>query len=137
MKALYPPLSYAIFFALGIAVLLVIMTLISSFTDGVQKNYAYVQLNFISETIRDEILKLYSTNATGRFQLETPKSIAGRQYIIELDQNNLNLSLSIGGKKIEAYRLVNISASMSGRSYSPASIEVEKTDGNTFIRLVQ
>ena len=57
MKALYPPLSYAIFIALSVVALLAIMTFTSVFTDGVQKNYAYAQLDFISESIRDEILK--------------------------------------------------------------------------------
>jgi hypothetical protein len=137
MKALYPPLSYAIFIALSIAALLAIMTLINAFTDSVQRNYASAQLSFVSETIRDEILKLYSTNATGTFQLEIPRDIAGRQYSIEMSQNDLNLSLTIGSKKIEAYRLVNISASMSGTSYPPASIEIEKISGNTIIRLVR
>ena len=136
MKALYPPLSYAIFLALSIAALIVIMTLISSFTDTIQKNYAYAQLNFVSEVIKDDILKMYATNATGRFQLEIPDEIAGKQYTIELNQNDLNLSLSIADKEIEAYRLINISASMSGRSSSPVSIEIEKVDGSTFIRLI-
>lgn len=136
MKGLYPPLSYAIFIALGIATLLAIMTLLNVFTSNVQKNYAYAQLDTLSETIRGEILKLYSTNAEGKFQLDLPTTIAGKQYIIELSQNDLNLSLVIGNEKIEAYRLVNISAAMSGSSSAPASIEIDRTGGNTFVRLV-
>lgn len=136
MKALYPPLSYAIFIMLSLIALFAIMTLMNTFTDRVKTSYAYAQLDFVSESIRDEILELYSTNATGRFQLEIPRYIVGKQYIIEMDQNNLNLSLTVGNKKIESYRLVNISATMSGNSYSPASIEIEKIDGDTFIRLV-
>ena len=136
MKALYPPLSYAIFTALSIAALLAIMTVLNVFTDNIQKNYARAQLDMTSEMIRNEILKLYSTNAEGKFKLEIPNDIAGRQYTIELSQKYLNLSITVRNEKIETYRFVNISATMSGESYAPASIEIERTEGNTLVRLV-
>ena len=136
MKALYPPLSYTLFIAIGIIALSVIMVMINSFTDGVQKSYALSQLDYTSEVIRNEILRLYSTSADGKFQLYIPKDIVGKQYLIELNQKNLKLSLSVGGKIISVERLINTSATLSGKSYAPASIEMGKVNGDVFIRLV-
>jgi hypothetical protein len=136
MKALYPPLSYTLFIVISIAVLSVILVLMNTFTSGIQKNYAYSQLNYVAEVIRDDVLKLYSTNAEGRFQLSIPHDIIGKQYSIELNQENLTLSLVIKDEIIEVKRSINISAALSGRSYAPASIELNKTNGEVSIRLV-
>ncbi len=136
MKALYPPLSYTLFIVIGIAALSVILVVVNIFSESIQRNYAYGQLNYVAEIIRQETLKLYSTNAEGRFQLEIPKDIIGKQYLIELNQKNLKLSLEFRDKRIEVERLVNVSASLSGRSYAPVSIEMNKTNGDISIRLV-
>jgi hypothetical protein len=136
MKALYPPLSYALFIAIGVVALSMIMVVINTFTDGIQRNYAYNQLDYTAEVIKDDILKLYSTNAEGRVDVDAPTEIAGKQYMIELNQNNLTLSLYVGNKLLEVNRSINIDASLSGRSYAPVSIEMNKSNGDIFIRLV-
>jgi len=136
MKALYPPLSYALFIAIGIVALSMIMVFINNFTDGIQRNYAYNQLDYTADVIKDDILKLYSTNAEGRINVDAPTEIAGKQYMIELNQNNLTLSFYLGNKLLEVDRFINISASLSGRSYAPVSVEMEKSNGYVFIRLI-
>jgi hypothetical protein len=136
MKALYPPLSYALFIAIGIAALSMIMVFINNFTDGIQRNYAYNQLEYTADVIKDDILKLYSTGAEGRIDVNAPTEIAGKQYTIELNQNNLTLSLFMGNRLLEVNRSINIDASLSGRSYAPVSVEMEKLNGDVFIRLV-
>ncbi len=136
MKALYPPLSYALFIAIGVVALSMIMVVINTFTDGIQRNYAYNQLDYTAEVIKDDILKLYSTNAEGRIDVDAPTEIAGKQYMIELNQNNLTLSLYVGNKLLEVNRSINIDASLSGRSYAPVSVEMNKSNGDIFIRLV-
>jgi len=136
MKALYPPLSYALFIAIGVVALSMIMVVINTFTDGIQRNYAYNQLDYAAEVIKDDILKLYSTNAEGRIDVDAPTEIAGKQYMIELNQNNLTLSLYVGNKLLEVNRSINIDASLSGRSYAPVSVEINKSNGDIFIRLV-
>ena len=136
MKALYPPLSYTLFIVISITVLSVILVLMNTFTGGIQKNYAYSQLDYVAEVIRDDILKLYSTNAEGKFQLSIPKDIIGKQYLIELNQENLTLSLNINNEIIEVKRSIIISVTLSGRSYAPVSIELNKTNGDISIRLV-
>jgi hypothetical protein len=136
MKALYPPLSYALFIAIGVVALSMIMVAINTFTDGIQRNYAYNQLDYTAEVIKDDILKLYSANAEGRIDVDAPTEIAGKQYMIELNQNNLTLSLYVGNKLLEVNRSINIDASLSGRSYAPVSVEMNKSNGDIFIRLV-
>jgi len=136
MKALYPPLSYALFIAIGVVALSMIMVFINNFTDGIQRNYAYSQLDYTAEVIKDDILKLYSTNAEGRTDVDAPAEIAGKQYMIELNQNNLTLSLYVGSKLLEVNRSINIDASLSGRSYAPVAVEMNKSNGDIFIRLV-
>jgi hypothetical protein len=136
MKGLYPPLSYTLFIVISIAALSVILIMINTFSEDIQRNYARSQLNYVSENIRNDILKLYSTNAEGKFQLSVPKLIIEKQYLIELDQKTLKLSLDLTGGKIEVERFLNISATFSGSSFAPASIEMNKTDGEILIRLV-
>jgi len=136
MKALYPPLSYTLFIVISIATLSVILLTVNLFSENIQRDFAYSQLNYVKEVVRQDILKLYSTNAEGKFQLSIPKNIIGKQYSIELDQKNLKLSLEFKNKRIEAEGFVNVSASLSGKSYVPASIEMNRTDGDISIRLV-
>jgi ABC-type lipoprotein release transport system permease subunit len=55
MKAVYPSLSYALFIVISIAALSVIMVVMNVFTDNIKRNYAYSQLNYVAEVIRDDI----------------------------------------------------------------------------------
>ena len=136
MKAVYPPLSYALFIAISVVALSMILISMNLFTSNVQRNYARSQLDYVAELMRDDILELYSTNSNGTYQMPIPRDIAGKQYFIELQDKKVKLSLSIGDKTIETERLVNVSASLSGKSYAPVSVEMERIGGNTFIRLV-
>ncbi len=136
MKALYPPLSYTLFIVISIAALSIILIIVNTFSENIQRNYAYGQLNYIAEVIRQDILKLYSTNAEGRLELSIPKDIIGKQYLIELDQKNLKLSLEFKDERIEVERFINTSASLSGRFFAPVSIEMNKTNGDISIKLV-
>jgi len=136
MKALYPPLSYTIFIVISIAALSVILVTVNTFSENIQRDYARSQLDYIAEVIRQDILRLYSTNAEGRLQLSIPKDITGKQYLIELNQKNLKLSLNIRDEILEVERFINTNASLSGKSYAPVSIEMNKTDGDIFIRLI-
>ena len=113
-----------------------IMVFINNFTDGIQRNYAFSQLGYTADVIKDDILKLYSTGAEGRIVVDAPTEIAGKQYAIELSQNILTLSLYMGNKLLEVNRSINIDASLSGRSYAPVSVEMEKSNGDVSIRLV-
>ncbi len=136
MKALYPPLSYTLFIVISIAALSVILVTVNLFSENIQRDFAFNQLSYVTEVVRQDILKLYSTNAEGKFQLSIPKNIIGKQYSIELNQKNLKLSLEFKNERIEAESFVNVSASLSGRSYAPASIEMNRTNGDISIRLV-
>ena len=137
MKALYPPLSYTLFIVISIAALSVILVVVNVFSENIQRDFARNQLTYVTEVIRQDILKLYSTNAEGKFGLPIPRTIIGKQYSIELDEKNLKLSLVFKNEKIEVEKLVNVSASLTGNSYAPASIEMNKTDGDISIRLIQ
>ena len=136
MKALYPPLSYTLFIVISIAALSIILIVVNTFSEDIQRNYAYGQLNYISEVIRQDILRLYSTNAEGRLQLSIPKDVIGKQYLIEINQKNLKLSLEFRDERIEVECFINTSASLSGRLFAPVSIEMNKTNGDISIKLV-
>ena len=137
MKALYPPLSYALFIAISIAVLSLILISINGFVEGLEKNYAYKSLDYVAESIKNEILRMYSTGAECKFQLFLPEEIVRKKYMIELSQNNLTVSLSFKGENMEVKRFINITATLNGSSYIPASIEMRKSSGNIFIELVK
>ncbi|NIO44535.1 MAG: hypothetical protein GTN36_03210 [Candidatus Aenigmarchaeota archaeon] len=136
MKALYPPLSYTLFIVISIVVLSIILVAVNTFSEDIQRNYARSQLNYVAEVIRQDILRLYSTDAEGRLQLPIPKDVIGKQYSIELNQKNLKLVLPFRGREIEVQRFINTSASLTGKSFAPISIEMNKTNGDISIRLV-
>ncbi len=136
MKAQYPSISYTLFIVISIMALSMMIISINTFTDNVEKNYANAQLNYAAEVLRDDILKLYSTNAEGEFQIGIPDKIIGKQYSVEFDQDRVRLSLIVVEKLMTAERLLNIDASFSGKSYAPVTLEMRKVSGNVFIRLI-
>ncbi len=68
--------------------------------------------------------------------MNLPEKIGERKYSLTLYQNNLIVSLPLKNEIIEVNRTLNIDAELSGESYLPASIEIEKIGGITTISLV-
>jgi hypothetical protein len=132
MKAVYPSLSYALFTVIGIVALSLLIIWINSYSEDVQGSYANEQLNYAADVMRNTVLDVYSLDANALVQVPMPKYIVGRQYSVLLNESKIVLRLDTGKKVIEVQRTLGINASLSGRSYAPATIQM--TDGA--IRLV-
>jgi len=124
MKAVYPTLSYTLFIVISLLVLSIILISVTGLIENMEKRYAYNQLNYAAEVVKDEILKIYATNSNGTIQLPLPRDVVGKRYTVEFYQNNLTVKVDVKGETIKADRLVNITATLSGKSYMPASIEM-------------
>jgi len=73
---------------------------------------------------------------SGNFKLKLPEKIGNRKYTISFQQNTLSACVSVENELIEVTRLLNIDATFNGTSYMPASINIEKLNGNISISLV-
>ncbi len=99
MKAISPLVSHSIFMAVGIVVLIFISAMIWYIYDSYIKETINVELNKNIHIIADEISKLYSLKSSsinpqantsvllGSVDLILPEKVAGRNYIIELQQS--------------------------------------------------
>jgi len=137
MKGIYPFLSYTTLIAIGFVVLTLLLIFVFDLTTNIEEKHILSQLDYTAGYVKGEILKLYAANAEGKFKLSVPETIANKKYTIGLDQNNLTVKLILRNKPIEVTRTIKINATLTGLSYLPASIEMEKlSDGNILIRLI-
>jgi hypothetical protein len=142
MKAVTPILSHSSLLLIGlIAVSLIIVSLSTSFSTT-ERDLIRTELNYIAESAKNKVLEVYilanqsSEYFNSSFELELPEKIGERNYLLKLDQENLTASMSFKNENIEVVRTINIDAQMSGESYLPASILVEKSGGIITIDLV-
>jgi hypothetical protein len=126
MKAVYPSLSYALFTVISIISLSIVIIWVSSFSEGIQSNYANEQLNYAADIVRSAVLDMYATNASCILQVPMPRYIVGRQYSVELSGTNISLTLNRGSKTIQVNRSLDVNASMSGKSFAPVTISLDK-----------
>jgi hypothetical protein len=133
MKGEYPSLSYTLFTVISIVVLSLLMVWVSSFSENVQNSYAYNQLNYAADVVRNSVLDIYSTNAQASLPVPIPKYITGKQYAVELSNNTIKLSMNTGRRTIEVSRTLDISANLSGRSYAPISIELRRSENISIV----
>jgi hypothetical protein len=124
----YPSLSYALFTVIGIVALSMLIIWINSYSEDVQGSYANEQLNYAADVMRNNVLDMYSLNANSVVLVPIPRYIVGRQYSISLDNSSVTLRLDVGKRVIEVKREIGVNATLSGRSYAPATLQMSKED---------
>jgi len=136
MKGISPLLSYATLLAVGFLAVALLLVAVSDFSDDIGKRFTKAQIDFIAESIRDDIFKLYNSGSEGKISLPIPENIGNKKYLIELNQSELKVKINFKGETIEVKKDLNINAILSGSSYPPALIEMKKYPDITSIRLI-
>ena len=124
----YPSLSYALFTVIGIVALSMLIIWINSYSEDVQSSYANEQLNYAVDIVRNTVLDMYSLDANSVVSVPMPKYIVGRQYSVSFNESSVTLRIDIGKKVIEVQRTIGVNATLSGRSYAPATLRMSKED---------
>jgi len=142
MKAVYPTLSHSTLLLIGLIAMSLILVSIYSFISDLEKNMTYLDLNYIADSTKNKILEVYSlanqssNYSKGTFQLSLPEKIGNRKYSITFYQNDLMVSVPLKTDIIEVSRQLKINATLSGTAYLPATLNMEKQDGDIYINLV-
>jgi len=142
MKAIYPTLSHSVLLLIGLIAMSLILFSIYSFISDLEKDTSYLYLNYIADSTKNKILEVYSLAnqssdySKGAFQLSLPEKIGNRRYTITFYQNDLVVSVPLRSDIIEVSRQLKINATLSGTSYLPATLEIEKQNGDIYINLV-
>jgi len=136
MKGVSPLLSYSTLLAVGFIAVALILFTVSDFADDIGKRFTKAQIDFVAESIKTDILKLYALRSEGKILLSVPENIGNKKYMIELNQNELKVSIGFKNEIIEVKKQVKINATLNGSSYPPASIEMKRYLDNISISLV-
>ena len=142
MKAVYPTLSHSVLLLIGLVAMSLILFSIYSFISDLEKDMSYLDLNYIADSTKNKILEIYSLAnqssdySKGALQLSLPEKIGNRRYTITFYQNDLLVSVPLRSDIIEVSRQLKINATLSGTSYLPATLEMEKQNGDIHINLV-
>jgi len=143
MKGAYPTLSHSILLLLCLIAMSLIITSVFASLIRIEKDLTMVELNFFADTIKNKVLEAYSLAnqsseyASGMFQINLPERIGNKKYSITLYQYGLLVNTSVKNEPIEISRDLPIDAELSGSSFMPVSIKVEKQNGEIKIGLIE
>lgn len=125
MKGVDPLVSHALFISITIIAVIMIIVGVFNFNADIQKTSIQIQLDYIAEHTKGEILDLYYLSKNGlldaEIKLTLPDKIANNIYEIELNQNGLKIKF--GENEIE--RKIDIDYPMSGSSSLPAYLKLK------------
>ena len=142
MKGIYPTLSHSILLLLGLIAMSLIISSIYISLASIEKDLTTVELNYFADAIESKVLDVYSlanessTYTTGVFKLNLPEKIGNNKYSVTLGQGLLLVNISVRNQQIEVVRDLSIDAEISGASFMPASIKVDKQNEKIKIGLV-
>jgi len=136
MKGVSPLLSYSTLLAVGFIAVALILFTVSDFADDIGKRFTKAQIDFVAESIKTDILKLYALGSEGKILLSVPENIGNKKYMIELIQNELMVKINFKNEIIEVKKQLKINATLNGSSYPPASIEMKRYPDNISISLI-
>jgi hypothetical protein len=143
MKGMYPTLSHSILLLLGLITMSLLIVAISSSLSNIETDLTTVELNFIADSAKSKVIEVYafanqsSSYATGLFSLNLPDKVGNVKYSMTLQQNDLILTATVKNNIIEIVRPLAIDAELSGSSFMPASIKLDKQNGLIKIGLIQ
>lgn len=143
MKGMYPTLSHSILLLLGLLTMSMIILTISTSLSRIETDLTATELNFVADSVKNKIMEVYSyanqssTYVTGLFNLDLPEEIGNKKYSITLYQNGLVVNATLKSGSIGVVRNLAIDAELSGSSFMPVSVKLEKQNGIIKIGLVK
>lgn len=143
MKGVSPLVSHSSLLIISIIGLGLIVGTVSDYLFDTEKTLTKLELNNIANKVKTNFIKVYSLAnttsgyVTGIFELSVAEKVGGKKVLLDANADNFTLSATFNNEKIEIVRSLNIDANISGIAYLPASLVLEKINGNITIRLVE
>ena len=141
MKGVHPILSHTALLVIGLVAMGMIVASLSSSFSKTERSLINSEVDYIAESAKVKILEIYnlasqSDFSSGNFEFGLPEKIGDKKYLLILRQNLLTVRMPFDNDNIEVNRTLRIDANISGESYMPASINVEKKEGLVTMELV-
>ncbi|MBN2202626.1 MAG: hypothetical protein JW700_00345 [Candidatus Aenigmarchaeota archaeon] len=141
MRGVHPILSHSIMLIIGLGAMAMIIASVSSTLSDTERDLLDSQMEFVTETMRSDMLKIYSTmqgngNFSGMFLLRLPEKIGDQRYTMLLSNSTIKIMLPFENQMLEFERPVDINVSMSGEKMMPASLFVTKIGDTITMDLV-
>lgn len=143
MKGVSQILSHSTFLVIGIIAMGMVVASVSDYLFDTEERLTRLELNYIANNIKSNLLKVYSLAnssseyVTGNFQIPVAEKLGNRKIYLEINETVLRMILNLENKEIEIIRDLNIDANLTGRTYLPASFDLEKINGEINIRLIE
>jgi len=137
MKGISPLISHALFLAIGIGVLIMILATVNTVKEEITETSVTIQLTAVADSIAEQVLDVYyiyedSNTATVKIKLDIPDKIGNKPYGIFFN-NKIVLEGTADQNKVTIERNLSIPIEFSGRVQAPGYLTLE----NGIIGLVE
>jgi len=125
--------SHSLYLLIALVAIVLIIGGFSAFRNDVEKISTESSLNLIADTVKQEIIRLYSSSEeSGKSEIPLQSRLGERPYIIQLASNKVIVTLD--GFEVE--KKISINANLDGTASLPAFLVLSKTAGVKTISLV-
>ena len=126
--------SHSTYLLIALVAVALILATFSSFRSNVEKVSIESSLNIIADTVKQEILKLYSSSdESGKFEIPLQSRLGEKPFVISLSQNKISVSLD----DFLVEKNITISANLTGTASLPAFLVMNKIGDSKTISLVE
>ena len=125
--------SHSVYLLIALVAIAMILYTFSSYRENIEKVSMTSNLNLIADTVKLEILKLYSSSEeSGKIEIPLQSDLGGKPFIVKLSQGEVTVELD----NFQVKKQVFINANLDGMSYLPASLVLSNSGGVKTISLV-
>ena len=125
--------SHTTYLLIALVAVGLILASFSSFRNDIEKISIESNLNIIADTVKQEILELYSSSEeSGKFEIPLQSRLGNNPFIITLSDKKIVVELD----EFRVEKNVSINANLTGRAVLPAFLVLSKQDKIKTISLV-
>ncbi len=125
MRGVAEIVTHSLYFTIAIVALILVYFTIAGIGNDISKKYVRANLEFVSDFVKNDILRVYSiyqnSNSTPSIPLEISDKISGKKYIVDLSGSQITVRLG----DVEVKNNVSIDMLLQGSASLPASLTVE------------
>ena len=124
--------SQSVYILIALVAVAMILVTFSSFRGNIEKVSVESSLNIIANTVKQEIINLYSSSESGKIEIPVQSKLGEKPFIIKLSSGKISVELD--NYKVE--KDVKINANLNGVSNLPAFLVLSTDSGIKTINLV-
>jgi hypothetical protein len=125
--------SHSVYLLIALVAISMILVAFSSLRDNIEKVSVVSNLNLIADTVKLDILKLYSSSEeSGKIEIPLQSELGGKPFIVKLSQGQVVVELD----DFQVKKEVLINANLNGMANLPAYLVLSNIGGEKTINLV-